>query len=269
MAHLFLQAPNGYTAGEAFRWCQVLGLGGEEPLARAVNGTFLGKSFEQEAFWSKVIHFFVNNPMLDPDEVGPIVDYIRNQKFTPQETVEPGGTVRREGPPQPNFSVKGRSAGKLLSQVEAWHRRLARETRLPDRTWAPSGIVGFEVESEEDGTKWTINELLSTKELVQEGRQQHHCVGSYSNNCRKGNISVWSMQVQDDEGGPYRVMTIAVQNKSRRINQARGRFNALPSGKTPNGRRALERRYQGYLHHSRKILHAWREQEGLTMSART
>ena len=139
---------------------------------------------------------------------------------------------------------------------------------MPDRSWRPSGIDGFNLEDDETGAKWTIRELLSTKELVQEGRQMNHCVGSYANNCQKGNISVWSMQVNDAEAGQQRVMTIAIQNKARRINQARGRFNALPSGKTPSGRKVLERRQQANLQQSRRILHLWQEQEGLTKAPR-
>lgn len=96
----------------------------------------------------------------------------------------------------------------------------------------------------------------------------NHCVGSYSNNCQKGNISVWSMQVEDAEGGPYRVMTIAVNNGSRSVSQARGKYNALPSGRTPNGRqRAMQKSYRRYLRHSKRILYLWREQEGLAMSS--
>jgi hypothetical protein len=267
MAHLFLEAPDDYSVDEAFRWGQILGLGGETPLVRAVNGTFLVAGFEHEAFWSGVIHFFVNNPMLDPDQVGPIVDYIRIQKFTPQEIVEPGGVVRTADPPQPNFAIKGRSVDKLLRQVDTWHAQLARETRLPQNTWKPSELGPFAWESDTE-EKWTVKELLSTKELSQEGRAMSHCVGSYANNCRSGNISVWSMQVEDDEGAPHRVMTIAITG-AKRITQARGRFNALPSGKTPNGKRkALERKYQNYLGQSRKILRFWREQEGLTIAPR-
>jgi hypothetical protein len=268
MAHLFLQAPGNYSVEEAFRWGLILGLGGEQTLVKAVNGTFLGRSFDQEIFWAKVIHFFVNNPMLDPDQIGPIVDYIRNQKFAPQEIALPGGGVRRDGPAQPNFSVKGRSADKLLREVEAWHNQLARESRLPNRTWAPSGLEGFQ-RDEDKGARWTIHEILNTREITQEGRGMGHCVASYANNCMKGNISVWSMQVQEPDEKPARVMTIAVLNRARRINQARGRFNALPSGKTPNGKRITEHKQQLYLRHSRKILHDWREQENLTMARRT
>ena len=66
MAHLFLQAPDHFTVEMALRWGQVRGLGGSEVLASAVAATRLGRSFEHEDFWQTVLHFFVNEPMLDP-----------------------------------------------------------------------------------------------------------------------------------------------------------------------------------------------------------
>ena len=76
MAHVFAEAPSELTATEALRWAQVMGQGGSEMLAQAVIATELGRSFADESFWSTVVLFFVENPMLDPDMVGPIVDYI-------------------------------------------------------------------------------------------------------------------------------------------------------------------------------------------------
>ena len=109
---------------------------------------------------------------------------------------------------------------------------------------------------------------LSAKELAVEGRSMHHCVGSYVSNCKGGNTSVWSMQVQmpeDDE--THRVMTIAVNNGSRSVSQARGKCNALPSGKTPNGRRKdFTKEYERFLRKSRHVLYLWRQQEELSMS---
>jgi hypothetical protein len=133
MAHLFLQAPDDYTVYEALRRGQVLGLGGELALVRAVNATPLGSSFEHEDFWHTVIHFFVNNPMLDPDAVGPVVDFIQNQKYEPREDVVDGEAMALQ-PEQPNFAIKGRSMDKLLYQMEMWHRGLSRRERLPRRS---------------------------------------------------------------------------------------------------------------------------------------
>jgi hypothetical protein len=270
MAHLCLEAPDGYTIEEALRHGQILGMGGDERLVRAVNATRLGQSFECEAFWQTVIRFFVNNPMLDTEHVGPIVDYVYNRKYVPEEITQPGGLMERRPPRQPSFAMKGRSATKLVRQVEIWHRRLARDNRLPNREWAPSGIKAFEATEKGRGSDtpalWRIKELLSTKELVAEGRAMHHCVGSYSGNCQKGNTSIWSMQVTDGTMNSQRVMTIAVNNKSRTVSQARGRYNALPSGRTPNGKtKAFDRSYAAHLRQTRKILYLWREQEGLAM----
>jgi hypothetical protein len=50
MAHLFLNAPDHYTVTEAFRWGQILGLGGDEPLVRVIVESRLGFSFENEDF---------------------------------------------------------------------------------------------------------------------------------------------------------------------------------------------------------------------------
>ena len=270
MAHLFLQAPDDDTIYEAFRRGQILGLGGELTLVRAVNGTRLGSSFDHEDFWHTVVHFFVNNPMLDPDEVGPVVDYIYNQKYVHREETVDGEVVQLP-PEQPNFAMKARSIDKLLRQIEMWHRGLARLERLPARVWAPSELVPLDwTQKDKYGNalaQWTITELLTAKELQVEGRHMHHCVGSYANNCKKGNISVWSMQVTPPDGETHRVMTIAVQNGSRSITQARGKCNALPSGKTPSGKRKdFSKEYERYLRRSRNVLFLWREQEGLSMS---
>ena len=178
MAHVFAEAPSELTATEALRWAQVVGQGGSEMLAQAVIATELGRNFADESFWSTVVLFFVENPMLDPDMVGPIVDYINHQKFVPTEEGEP---------PQPSYTMKGRSAVKLLRQVEEWHEHLARDNRQPGGSWAASGIANFEwLDDKEEGLRWTIRELTSKKELTLEGRAMNHCVASYISNCRRG-----------------------------------------------------------------------------------
>ena len=271
MAHCFPQAPASYTAEEALRYAQIVGQGGEEALVEAIVDTRLGASFEHEPFWASVIQFLVRHPMLDPDLVGPIVDFIQAQKFEPQEHALPGGGVERGEPPQPNFSMKSRSLPKLLGHVEEWHERLARDTRVyTGGSWAPSGIGALEWLDEEDPAepvRWTIHEILGGRELVAEGKAMNHCVASYVNNCRRGNTSIWSMQAQEAKGRPHQVMTIAVQSGGRHISQARGRRNALPRAKDEQFRR-LQASYKYYLRRSRHVLNRWMEQEGLTMGRR-
>ena len=260
MAHIFAEAPSELTATEALRWAQVVGQGGSEMLAQAVIATELGRNFAEESFWSTVVLFLVENQMLDPDMVGPIVDYINHQKFVPTEEGEP---------PQPNYTMKGRGAVKLLRQVEEWHERLARDNRQPGGSWESAGIAGFEwIDDQEEGLRWTIRELTSKKELALEGRAMNHCVASYISNCRRGSKSVWSMQV-DAEGHSARVVTIAMHNPSRRIVEVRGRFNAVPrqSGKNPRNK-TLERPYRALLARSGAVLRKWIEAEELERTTR-
>jgi hypothetical protein len=270
MAHEFLEAPGDLPIGAALRYGQVLGLGGDERLARAVIATRLGEMTEDEPFWLTVLHFFVNNPMLDAACIGPIVDYVRHRRTEPEEAAAlptydhrppttdhpaPGTGHRALGT---EFSMKGRTVAALLRLVEEWHAELARETRRRPVEWEASGIGEFHLldEAGESPRCWTIHEVCTDKELKEEGREQKHCVASYARSCARGQTSVWSMQVEERRtGARRRVMTIAVQNAHRKITEARGRCNKLPSD-----RHASQR-----LEEAPAILRQWARQEGLVL----
>ena len=89
MAHIFT------GEGEWSRWngtiimnlrsAQVAALGGSNELRWNVQNTILTSWLENEDFWESVVHFFVNNPMLEPSYAGHIIDYIRHQKYLPHE----------------------------------------------------------------------------------------------------------------------------------------------------------------------------------------
>ena len=232
-AHRFLQAPSQFSIEAAFRWGQILALGGDEPLVRAVIGTRLGETLEHEDFWVSALHFFVNNPLLDTAYVGAIVDYIHHRKYVAEAVVDESGAVR-EAIPDPDFSMKGRTAPALCRLVDGWHRELARNARAPALAWEPSGIAPYRhAERSKDAdrppTLWTIHEILSSRELTEEGREMRHCVASYARSCARGQVSIWSLQAAEGEHGPpRRVMTIAVDNLRRTITQARGRCNKAP-----------------------------------------
>jgi hypothetical protein len=263
MAHCFLEAPDDLLIEGALRYGQVMGLGGDVRLARAVLSTRMGEMLPDEAFWVSVVHFFLNNPMLDTACFGPIVDYIYNQRFVPRIVVAgPDGRPEEEappGPPQPEFSMKGRTAAALLRLVEEWHRELAQETRRPLGDWEPSGIESLLLEEGatergERPRRWTITEILSGVQLREEGKAMSHCVASYANSCAKGHVSVWSMQVQErTQETPRRVMTIAVNNARKEITEARGRCNKLPG----------ERRASVRLDDAPHVLQQWVKHAGL------
>jgi hypothetical protein len=250
MAHHFMLAPASLTVEGALRWGQIRGLGGSERLARAAIATWLDTEFAHDDFWVAVIRFFIANPMLDLAQLGPIIDYIQDQRFTSHEVFVAPGVIERRGPPQPNFTMKGRTPASLLRQVEAWHRSLAK-VQQPKAEWVPSGIKAFEfvegIERGENLKVWTLTELLSTKALVAEGRKMKHCVATYGHSCASGSTSIWTMEVESFEG-QSKILTVEVRNATRLICQARGKCNMLPGEK------------------HRGILRRWAEKAGLTLA---
>lgn len=271
MSHLFLQAPNNYAVIHALRWGQILALGGSKELVGHINATFLGERLEHEDFWKSVIHFFINNPMLDSSYVGPIVEYVNNRKFVSLENSMDDGAEAAKGPPDPGFSMKGRKTEPMIDLVDEWHVGLSRERRTATGTWSPCGIPAFEYLEDVDNTdhvvKWTITELLSRKEIFDEGKAMKHCVRSYVQSSTKGIKSVWSVQREDTETHHRkRVLTIAVKNDVRKVVQARGKCNAM-AGIRPNSQResTVLRRDLELLEQGRRIMKLWGNENDITV----
>lgn len=260
-AHLFLLAPGDLSIDAAMRWGQAQALGAEPRLCRALVATRLAEPQEDEEFWKSVLHFFVNNPMLDPHHVGPIIDFIHNRRFQVQPVRGPFGDMVT-GIPEPLFSMKGRSVPALLLRVEEWHRELNREKRKAQLEWEPRpDIHPFEyVECDHEEHPilyWTIHELTSRQELQEEGKTMRHCVASYDSSCASGNSSIWALRVRTPlEEKARSVMTIEVHNHRRAIVQARGRCN-----KTSTARQA-----GFWLKEAPLILKMWAAREKLTVS---
>jgi hypothetical protein len=231
MAHNFLQAPNDFTINGAFRWAQIHALGGDERIVRAVMRTFLGQNLfqgDQHTFYTSVIRFFINNPMLDTEHYGPVLDYLRNQKFVTQRGAA--------GPPQPNLSMKDRQADALLKQVEAWHARLGQESkrRRYATKWEHHAGIGdwtYTEKKKDRSINYSIEQLLSASALKGEGRRLEHCVGSYTWSCSNGRVSIWSVR-RNDPGGLYEPLgTVEIVNEHHRIVQFAAKRNRAPGPK--------------------------------------
>ncbi|RKU23993.1 hypothetical protein C6503_01880 [Candidatus Poribacteria bacterium] len=251
MAHHFLKAPRHYTIEEALRWGQVHALGGDKYLADALRGTRLTGTFSNDDFWINVIRFFIANPMLDVSHANPIIDYIWHQKYENQRVFVERGVAREIGPAQPNFSMRGRTPETLLRQVEAWHGELGREAKGGELEWIRSDIGEFHtLEGSEEARNmkfWSIRELLSSDELIDESRVLKHCVSTYAGSCHAGRSSIWTMEIED-ENGRRKILTIEVAPRAKVIRQVRGKQNRSPTPK------------------EKDLLGKWAEQEGLRLA---
>ena len=237
MSHHFMRAPSLCSYRQAIRWGQVIGMSGDPPLARAVMATFQDDNFRHNDFWVTVVQWFIDNPMMDRDLFGVIVDYLQNQKFEGEERrieVDRAGHRHAIGgvPAQPNLSMKGRTPAALMREVERWHRDL--QYVGPGRScirWKHSGIREFrDVQGEQEDTVWTIRQILDSSALQFEGRKMNHCVGSYANSCANGRTSIWTMRLHQKDKSEHK-LTVEVNLANKTICQARGKSNRSPKQK--------------------------------------
>jgi hypothetical protein len=235
MVYHFALAPDHYSVEEAFRWGQIRALGGEPALIEAVNATRLVRTFDHEAYWFKVIAFFVNFAELVVEHIGPIVEYLRFQKlFYKLETPLP---------------EKGKAVKRLLDQVAKWQPSIKGISASTSVRWDRIGIEELEYDEATRWSRrtWTIRELLDSNELIVEGRIMRHCVARYVDRCVKQRSSIWSMTSYSCLGQEH-VLTIEVDPATRTIVQARGKRDSRPTQE------------------ARTIMLRWARQEGLKVA---
>lgn len=274
-AHLFMTSDNRRAPLIALRAAQIraIDVEADHRLAWSLADNEYIRSRANADFWTGVVHFFLNNPMVDRSYIGPIVDYVRYMKFENRRVPLPGGQVQVLPPEHPSFCIKARSMVKLVREVDNWHMQLSGADVDYVEEWDSCGLSGFELTEDNDKLKnritWTIQELRTSALLQVEGRILNHCVGSFTKRCSSGEVSVWSLRsrVDTEEAEQRHVLTIAVDNAKRRVTQARGKCNLQPhSRRMSNRQRRADGRYLVALRESARILSLWRTEQGLSYS---
>jgi PcfJ-like protein len=233
MESLFLRSPDHLSVEAAMRRAELLSLGAKDDLVNAVLATRLGSELANGAFWRTVMQFFVRwSHQLDPDAVGPIVDFIQQVRHERVEVVT-GDGVRFVDPPDPCFSIKGRSLASMQRLLEAWHKGLGARPASA-LSWSRSRLrpLTFEdppADPDRPPVRWQIVELTSSAELQAEGKALRHCVASYARLCLWGHSQIWSLRCSAIQPTFRSVATIQVDSKMRVIVQARGLRNQAVS----------------------------------------
>jgi hypothetical protein len=116
--------------------------------------------------------------------------------------------VRRHGTmPELDKNQRNCDWDWFMRQQAQWHNEVAlqRSVQGEDYSW----------ETHLDQYKHkghTFVPLTSTSMLIEEGRDMHHCVGSYSNECRSGRSQIWS--IRNNRGGK-RVATVELKIRNK------------------------------------------------------
>ena len=244
-AHILLSAPEELTFEHAFKWAHMQTFGLRPRLCAALLGSRWGLDFSEQGFWDSVLRFLSSNPMIAPDRIGPIIDYIYAQKFEGPILLIDGDKILRDDPPHPGFSMTNRQGTAILEQVEVWHAELARTTtrrgkgrRAMDDVYCKSGwktVRETEKLNEVESAVWEFVEILNELELHEEGRKMRHCIYSYRDRISAGSCSIWSLRTcrlgGAHDGTIKRQLTVEVSANGR-VNEARGFANALPTGRS-------------------------------------
>lgn len=229
MAYYFTQAPDELEPLEAIRHAQILNLGGTFRNTKGILATKLGINFKNDEFWLTVFKFFIDNPMLDTAQYGNIIDYINEIKYQ-NRLVNIGGLNKVAGPEKPNFSMKQRNVDTLLNDVEKWHKALNKTGKDNDGYWKGLPIEDFSITVGKDEHKkyYEIKQLLTKKQLYNEGKALCHCVSSYSNSCARGYTSIFSFSTFEYGIVEKKILTIEVSN-NKQVIQIRGKNNREPN----------------------------------------
>lgn len=173
-----------------------------------------------------------NARAIEPAQVAPIIDFVQAVRHDRVAVEMPEGIVMRE-PPQPSFSMKGRTVRSVLGLMQEWHRGLG--VANGGLTWAPSPMRPMVIEEPSQDPSappvmWHLMELTNGAQLRTEGTAQHHCVASYADRCWRGASRIWSLRLRRGEMVRH-MLTIEVDVKKRSVVQARGWGNRPASGK--------------------------------------
>jgi hypothetical protein len=233
MEDIFLKSPPHVTVEYAIRRAELLALGASDDVVGAVLATRLASNLHNAAFWRTVwIFLAANRDAIDTAHIGPMVDFIQAVRHERLAVETPLGLVLRD-PPQPAFSMKGRTVSSMMRLMREWHRRLGAANGSV--TWAPSSFRPLLIEEPSGDPSgppavWRLMELTNAAQLRAEGSALRHCVGSYADVCSRGLSRIWSLRVQR---GPHvrHLLTVEVDMRRRAVVQARGWYNRPASGK--------------------------------------
>ena len=233
MEHIFLGSRDHFGIEYALRRAELLGLGADQQLTDAVLATRPALDLDNGDFWRTAWLFLIaNSGSIDDAQVGPIIDFLHAVRHERVAVDTAEGIVMRE-PPQPEFSLKGRTARSVLRLMDEWHRELGLVTgglRWESSRLRPMAVETLQEDPSAPPIAWELTELTNSAQLRAEGVALQHCVASYSHSCWRGASRIWSLRRRRDSD-VRSIVTVEVDPARRLIVQARGYRNRRASGK--------------------------------------
>lgn len=148
---------------------------------------------------------------------------------------------------------KGRTLNSVRNLSNIWHIENRYDKSYSHLYWAPmvsrddneNASKKWEIPVDYDGYKITYNciELTNGTSLIREGKEQHHCVASYTRACSRGECRIfklWCSEIGE---------RVTIEVRRAKVVQVRYRFNASNISSS-----------------TRKALSKWCQETGVTIS---
>src|SRR5262249_23920287 len=138
MEHIFLASQDHLALEPALRKAELLAIGMPMDFVRAILSTRLANDLRNGEFWRTVWLFLVTHASdVDSAQIGPMIDFIQAIRHD-RIRIETQDGVMEIAPPQPDFSIKGRTVLSMLRLIREWHRGLGCVHTSSSFTWARS-----------------------------------------------------------------------------------------------------------------------------------
>lgn len=177
---------------------------------QAQRGLFFTKYFLD------FLALYLKDPLLTKETIENLLDYLTRLTYD-----EIG-----------KFSFKGRTLNSVIQLSNQWHYQQTQLKEVKVTKWAGLPIENFKY-VDNNNIEWGITQLKTSSALINEGRKQHHCVGSYIDRCINGQSNIFTMENDIDN----KIATIEVDS-NHTIVQISGSCNKKITG---TNRKMIER----------------------------
>ena len=261
--HFMMQAPAQYTVRQALRWGQARAAGCRSRLVWAILHSSMVDDLSNDRLWFRLMQKCSAARNFPSSGWGWLVDGLR---WTIAREGLPAAlrridlpltalrshfrkvflsllsTIQTEG--ETCFSVARLAKSGFRNQI--MHVALANWQPLPQA----NRVCFVDQHFRHHRLLWTFHELLNLSQLLVEAKAHRHCVATYRRKCQSGASAIFSLRCQSlsDRFGITRELTLEVDRRTRKIIQAKGKWN----------RRATC--------HEMQIIHTWARNNGLEVA---
>ena len=212
-AHLG-DVPEGCSPADGVMFAEILRLGGSavefrrlvEDASYRLDPTSREADDDERVFWEQTVRWLVRHrDALDDEGCHLCLRWARHRY-----------TERHHEP----FDWRGRTPASAIREAREYMRQLHGSGRRK-RRWKPRG---WDWHGRVAELGWSVHELVTSDELLDESIAMSHCVRTYDSRCTQGRSAIFSLR-----RGERRCLTVEVNPSCRRVVQARGVCNRSAS----------------------------------------